>query len=106
MNLYKLNDMVKGWFVGDFEPSAYKTSMCEVAVKEYVAGEFEPKHQHKVADEVTLILSGRVTMNGSEYSAGQIVVIKAGEVTDFFAVENSITVVVKTPSSPNDKFLI
>jgi quercetin dioxygenase-like cupin family protein len=98
--------MVKGWFVGDFEPSAYKTAACEVAVKKYIAGDSEPKHFHKVADEVTLILSGRVIMNNSEYISGQIIVIKAGEATDFFAIEDSITVVVKTHSCVNDKFLI
>ena len=106
MSVLKLNDMVKGWFVGDFEPSAYKTAACEVAVKKYTAGDSEPKHYHKVADEVTLILSGRVMMNNSEYISGQIIVIKAGEATDFFAIEDSITVVVKTPSCVNDKFLI
>jgi hypothetical protein len=31
--------MFKGWFVGDFTPTAFKTDACEVAVKTYKAGE-------------------------------------------------------------------
>ena len=37
----KLNDMVKGWFVGNFSPTIYSTNDVEVAVKSYKAGEHE-----------------------------------------------------------------
>ena len=39
-----LNEMIGGWFIGDFEPSAWKTDLFEVAVKEYKAGDKEQKH--------------------------------------------------------------
>ena len=29
MKIMKLNDMKQGWFVGDFEPTAYKTKDFE-----------------------------------------------------------------------------
>jgi mannose-6-phosphate isomerase-like protein (cupin superfamily) len=105
MIVHNLNEMIKGWFVGNFKPSAYETSACEVAVKKYVASDFESRHFHKVADEITVILSGRVRMNGCEYKSGDIIVIKAGESTDFLAIEDTITVVVKTPAASNDKYL-
>jgi hypothetical protein len=35
MDVYRLDDMVKGWFVGDFEPTALRTAACEVSVKHY-----------------------------------------------------------------------
>ena len=41
MNSAHLQDMVKGWFVGGFAPTAYATPHCEVAVKRYAAGERE-----------------------------------------------------------------
>ena len=55
MKLHKLKDMFKGWIVGNFEPSLYKTDDVEVAVKNYKAGERDEKHYHKIATEITLI---------------------------------------------------
>lgn len=106
MKHVKLNDMVKGWFVGAFNPTAYTTNACEVAVKSYKAGEKEAMHYHKVATEITLILSGRVRMAGQEWSEGDIVVLEPGEATDFEAITNAVNVVVKTPGALDDKFLV
>lgn len=102
----KLNDMVKGWFVGAFNPTAHSTDACEVAVKSYKAGEKEASHYHKVATEITLILSGRVLMAGREWGEGDIVVLEPGEATDFEALTDAVNVVVKTPGAINDKFLV
>ena len=105
MNTGKLQDMFKGWFVGDFDPSLLRTDACEVAVKSYKAGDSEELHHHKVATEVTLILSGRVRMCGKEWGAGDIVVLEPGEATDFVALTDAVNVVVKTPGAKNDKYL-
>lgn len=102
----KLENMVKGWFVGAFTPAAHASDACEVAVKHYKAGEKELAHYHKIATETTLILSGRVRMVGKEWGEGDIVVLEPGEVTDFEALTDTINVVVKTPSVLGDKFLI
>jgi len=96
--------MTKGWFVGDFAPAALRTGAAEVAVKTYAAGTVEPRHLHKVAPEVTLILHGRARMNDVVREAGDIVVIEPGESTDFEALTDVTTVVVKTPSVAGDKY--
>ena len=101
----KLADMLRGWFVGDFAPTAFATDACEVAVKQYSTGENHPAHYHKIATEITLVLSGEIMMMGKEWSAGDIIVLSPGEVTDFAAVTDATTVVVKVPSSRNDKYL-
>ena len=75
MKCFKQADMVKGWFVGDFTPTALATRACEVAVKTYAAGAHEERHYHKVAQEITLIQSGRVRMNGTEFCSGDIVLV-------------------------------
>ena len=105
MNEYKIDEMFRGWFVGDFSPTAFKTDVCEVGVKHYKAGEKEDSHYHRVATEITLILSGRVFMAGKERVAGEIIVLSPGEVTNFIAIEDSINVVVKVPGALDDKFL-
>jgi hypothetical protein len=101
----RLEKMVKGWFVGAFSPAAHSTEACEVAVKLYVAGESESAHQHKVATEVTLILSGEVRMMGRTWRNGDIITLSPGETTDFEAITDAVTVVVKTPSILGDKYL-
>ena len=100
-----LKDMIGGWFIGDFEPSAWKTAAFEVAVKEYKAGDKEPMHLHKIAIEFTVIGRGKVLMNGVEHGEGDIIRIDAGKATDFEALEDTITVVVKKPSVKGDKYL-
>jgi len=104
MNHAKLDDMVKGWFIGSFSPTVLDTKACEVAVKNYKIGEHEAKHFHKIATEVTLVMSGRVWMMGREWNAGEIVVIQPGESTDFEALTDATTVVIKVPGATNDKY--
>ena len=104
MQLHKLSDMTKGWFVGDFSPVVLHSRAAEVAVKSYAAGTVEPRHLHKVASEVTLIVSGRARMGETLLEAGDIALIEPGEATDFEALTDVTTVVVKTPSVAGDKY--
>ena len=104
MKKYKLSDMQGGWFVGDFSPTCYPTARFEVALKRYGKGDSEARHVHKKATELTLIAEGSVKMNGNLYKQGDIIVIEPGESTDFEALEDSWTVVVKTASVKGDKY--
>ncbi|MGU9857788.1 hypothetical protein [Pseudomonas sp. LF245] len=106
MNTANLKDMVKGWFVGGFTPTAFSTQACEVAVKPYAAGDAEAAHYHKIATEVTLILSGEVEMCGKTWGAGEIVVLEPGDITAFKALSDAVTVVVKVPGALNDKYVV
>ncbi len=101
-----LGEMVKGWFIGNFEPTLYRTNDVEVAVKRYKAGDYEGSHYHKIATEFTVILSGEVRMNGVKYTEGDIVVMEPGDVTDFESVTDVVNVVVKIPGANNDKYIV
>jgi quercetin dioxygenase-like cupin family protein len=105
MKLHKLDDMVKGWFVGHFTPTVLTTDAFEVGVKMYKKGDREAAHHHKLATELTVVATGRVTMFGREFGPGDIVTVEPGESTAFEALEDTVTVVVKTPSLPNDKYV-
>lgn len=102
----RLEAMTKGWFVGDFAPTALRSEACEVAIKHYAEGDHEAAHMHKVATEITAIVSGRVRMLGAEWGPGDILTIEPGEATDFLALTDAVTVVVKTPSAPDDKYVL
>lgn len=106
MRKARLDDMIKGWFVGDFNPTLLKTDAVEAAVKHYVAGDHDEWHYHKIATEVTVIVAGEVEMNGVRYKTGDIIVIEPGEGTDFRALATpTTTAVLKIPGARNDKYL-
>jgi len=102
---YKLDSFTKGWFVGNFNPTLLSTDDVEVAVKIYRAGESEGAHYHKVATELTLIVSGRVRMSGEEIGPGEIIKIEPGQATDFMPLTDATTVVVKVPCVRGDKYM-
>jgi mannose-6-phosphate isomerase-like protein (cupin superfamily) len=104
MNRHDLAEMTKGWFIGPFTPTCIQTNDFECAVKAYKQGDKEARHYHKIAKEYTVIVTGTVRMNGIEYGANSIVEIMPGESTDFEAVEDAITFVVKVPAVPGDKY--
>jgi hypothetical protein len=99
-----LDDMVGGWFMGDFSPAVLRTSAVEIACKHYKAGDVDQCHIHKIATELTLLVSGRVTLNGVEIHPGQIVTTSPGEPAEFRVLQDAITVVVKTPGVVGDKY--
>lgn len=105
MEIHKLGQMTKGWFVGDFSPTVAPSENFEVAFKEYKKGESEAKHYHKISKEITLIAKGKVIMFDRTFESGDIISIEPNEATAFEALEDTWTVVVKIPSSKNDKYL-
>lgn len=104
MKIYKEDNLIKGWFVGNFSPSCFNTDVCEVAVKRYKKQDSESSHHHKIATEITFIVDGLVQMNNITYGQGSIILIEPGESTDFIAIEDTTTVVVKVPCVSNDKY--
>lgn len=100
----KLKDYFKGWLVGDFSPSLIRTKDMEVGVKFYDKGTVEKAHYHKIATEYTIILSGTVNMLEKEYTKGDIVIIEPNVVNEFKSITDSTLLVIKVPSSVDDKY--
>lgn len=105
MEKMNLEDFVRGWFVGGFEPTLLDTTDVEVAVQRFKKGDKEASHCHKIATEITVIVEGKARMKGLELTKGDIVKIAPGEFTDFEALEDTTTTVVKLPGALNDKYL-
>lgn len=106
MERYKLGDFKGGWFIGNFEPNIMRTEDFEIAVKIYKKGDRENAHVHRLADEFTVVVAGKCRLNGEILEAGDIALIKKGEVMteDFEALEDTINTVVKIPSVIGDKY--
>lgn len=101
----QISNFIGGWFIGNFEPSLLKTNDVEVAVKHYKPGDYDQEHYHKIATEYTIIIKGKVKMLGIEYSEGDVLTILPMESTDFLALTETTTVVVKIPGASDDKYV-
>ena len=64
MKKQNLNEMWRGWFIGNFEPSILKTENFEVGLLSHKKGEIWPQHYHAVATEYNLLVSGSMTICG------------------------------------------
>lgn len=105
MKKFNLKDFVRGWFVGNFEPTLLKTDDFEVSVRRFNKGDSEDRHTHKIATEWTIIVEGAVEMNGNLYYKDDIIKIEPNESTDFKCLTDVISVVIKTPCVKGDKYI-
>lgn len=106
MILFSLENMIRGWFVGDFSPSVLKTPLFEVGVLKHHKGEQWPEHYHKVATEITVLISGLMDMNGKIIKPGDGFIFSPNEIAKPIFLEDCVVVVVKTPSVPGDKYIV
>lgn len=106
MRVERIEDMVGGWFIGDFEPSAFRAKDFEVCFKFHKKGEAWPKHYHKEATEINYLIRGSMSMSGKRLEAGDIFIMEPGMIAEPEFHEDCEMIVVKTPSVPNDKYIV
>lgn len=104
MKLHRFSDMKGGWFVGEFIPTAFSTTACEISLKVHPRGERWGHHYHTRVTETNLIIEGRMILQGTELVAGDIFVLEPYEIADPEFVEDCKIVCVKVPGGcGNDK---
>ena len=106
MKIDRIEDMIGGWFVGDFEPTAYKTKDFEVSYKIHPKGEIWDNHYHKEATEINYLIRGKMNLSGTELTQGDIFTIYPNEVAIPEFLEDCELIVVKTPSVKEDKYIV
>jgi quercetin dioxygenase-like cupin family protein len=106
MKILKLKDYTRGWLIGDFEPNIMKMDLFEFGIKKYDTGDQEDRHYHKVAQELSVIISGKFEMNSKILEEGDIVCLEPGEPSTFKCLASGYTAIIKKPSVKNDKYII
>ena len=106
MKQYNIKDMKNGWFIGNFEPSVFKNPFFEVAHHFHEAGFKGELHYHKIAPELTYIISGRLVASGEELFGGDMFLYEPNEIAQVEFLEDTHLIVVKWPSVPSDKYLM
>ena len=97
---------LKWWFVGNFEPNLIKNDELEVGIKHIDAGTQPDYHFHKRKKEYTILIKGKIicTDSGLEVKEGDIICLDPFEKNDQLFLEDSIILVINTPSAQNDKY--
>lgn len=106
MKISKLDEYTKGWIVGDFTPSLFNTKDFEFGIKKYAKGDQDDIHFHKIASEITVVVTGSFLVNEKILNEGDVFTMEPGEVSDFKCLEEGYTAVIKFPSVKNDKYII
>ena len=104
--IYKMNDMFRGWYVGNFEPSAYKTKDFEAGYLLHKKGEQWDVHFHKYMTEVNFLVKGKMILNDIELNEGDIFIIDKYEIACPIFLEDCYIFVLKVPSVPGDKIIL
>lgn len=104
MQLFDFNHCKGGWFIGNFLPAVLHTSMFEVCYKRHTKGEVWPVHYHKIATEYTILVHGKLIMNGKLIEPNTIIIMNPYEIAEPEFLEDCEVLIVKVPSVPGDKY--
>lgn len=103
MKRSNLNDTgARGWFIGDFPEAVYRTKDFEITYQKNPRSQ-TASHIHKIAHEITLVISGRQICNGEMFGPGEICILEPGDISQIEYLEETEVVTVKVPSVPSDK---
>lgn len=106
MIIKKLSSFVRGWIIGDFEPSLIKTKHFEIGILKHAKGEVWPSHFHKVATEYNVLVEGRMSFGDQILSPGDIFIFSPGEIAEPTFSMDCVVLCIKIPSLPGDKYII
>ena len=108
--LYKFKDMKSpshdgAWFIGNFEPTIFKTNMFEVGHLFIKKDEITPVHFHQNHKEFNYIIKGKMSINNKILEKGDIFVFDENVISVPFFYEDTEIICIKTPSCPGDKVI-
>ena len=104
IEIKNIKDMKRGWFLGNFEPSIQKSEDVEIGILEHKKDEIWPAHVHRIADEINVLISGKMIINNIEINKDTIFKIPKGLLTKAIFLEDCKIVCIKLPSNTSDKY--
>jgi dTDP-glucose pyrophosphorylase len=90
--------MHRGWFIGNFLPSAYKTEDFEVGFLKHHKDEKWAVHFHKKATEINYLVKGKMKLNHKILNKGDIFIFDKGEIACPVFLEDCEILCIKVPS--------
>jgi quercetin dioxygenase-like cupin family protein len=100
----------RGWLSGRFSNSLIPSDI-ECGLQRYSKGEKHDAHYHKLCDEINLVVIGKCLFHMYDNKEKEviaekddIIIIEAGEASQFTALTDCIILCIKTSSNPKDKY--
>ena len=100
------SNFTRGWFLGNFEPSLYKTSDFEVGLLIHHADEKWDYHYHKEAEETNVLLKGKMKINEQLIEAGAVFQFPKNQIACPIFLEDCHILCIKEPCVIGDKYCI
>jgi hypothetical protein len=107
VEIYKLDNFVRGWIVGDFEPSLLKNSGIELAVMNREKGVgVHDFHYHERCIELNVLIKGKMRCNNKVINENEIFVFNPNVPSIYEYLEDCTFVVFKNKPSNADKVIM
>ena len=106
ISIFKLEDMFRGWFIGNFEPSVSKQETFEVGYLLHKKGEIWDTHYHNNIKEINLLVSGKMIVNDITINKNEIFIIDSKTIASPIFLEDCYIICIKIPSFKGDKIII
>ena len=103
MKRYKLQEMLNGWIIGNFEPSILKTKHFEIGILKHPKNQKWPEHYHKKMKEYNVLLKGKMQINGKLIKKNDIFVLEPKEIAKPIFLDDCEILCIKVPSIVGDK---
>lgn len=97
---------LNGWFVGNFKPNLVQSVNFEFGYKRIAKDTAPDFHFHKYKTEYTILLEGSILLKSSNQIIKPVSCIKYDpfEKNDQYYLEESLILIINTPSVRNDKY--
>tara|TARA_A100001515_G_scaffold8245_2_gene6908 strand:- start:4743 stop:5069 length:327 start_codon:yes stop_codon:yes gene_type:complete len=103
MRFGNVADFTRGWIVGDFEPTLFKTIDNDIGILRVRKGDKSDGHFHSKHTEHNIIISGKVEIDGHILREDDIFVYEPFDESHVYFLEDTVLLVIKNPSTKNDK---
>jgi len=107
VEVFKLENFVNGWFIGDFEPSVLKNSGVELAVMNKKKGVgVNDFHYHENCIEINVLIKGKMKVNNKFIQENEIFIFNPNVPSVYEYLEDCTFVVFKNKPSNKDKVIM
>ena len=103
---YDINNFYRGWLIGDFNPSIYKTKDFEIGYLLHKKGEVWDVHYHEHLLEINILIEGDMILNNMEIKKNDIFVIDKMQIAAPIFLTDCYIICIKIPSVIGDKIIL
>lgn len=100
------NEYVRGWLIGDFEPSIEKNKDIELGYLFHEKDSIWDYHYHKESKEINILINGSMIINNIKYNKNELFIIDKNIISCPQFIENCDVLCIKIPSKSKDKYII